>query len=71
MNKILAKKLIKRQQEDYTRIKNYDFVFAISNKIVEKLINDSDIDKNKIEVSNDIIPGKFQPIKHRKQEDKK
>ncbi len=71
LNKILAKKLIKKQQDDYTRIKRYDFVFAINNKIIEKLVNDFDVDKNKIEVSNSIIPDKFQPIKYRKQEGKK
>ena len=66
MKREMYGKLVKKQRKDYYNIKYYDFVFARSEKVKNRLISEFDVDKNKIEVSNDIIPDKFQPAKIKK-----
>ena len=58
--RILYKRLIEKQRKDYKNIKKYDFVLARSENTQKRLIHDFGVDSQKIEVSNDIIPDKFQ-----------
>jgi len=61
INRVFYKKLIKKQRKDYYNIEKYDFVFARSENTQKRLIQNFGVDPKRIEISNDIIPDKFQP----------
>ena len=62
ISRLAYNKLIKKQRDDYYSIKQYDFVFAINEKIKEKLISYFQVNKEKVEISYDIIQDKFQNL---------
>ena len=70
INRIAYDRLIKKQRRDYYNLKDYDFVFARSQKVLQRLVSDFGVDREKVEVSNDIIPDKFKPLKVEKDKNK-
>ena len=64
------KKLIGKQRKDYKAIKRYDFVFARNESVMTRLIKEFEVEPKNVEVSNDIIPDKFQPDKKERKNDK-
>ena len=70
LSRLAYSRLIKKQRKDYYSIKQYDFVFAINEKIKERLISDFQVDKEKVEVSHDIIPDKFQAMEMQRNKNK-
>ncbi len=70
INRMAYDRLIKKQRKDYYNLKDYDFVFARNQNILQKLVSDFGVDREKIEVSNDIIPDKFKPLKVEKDKGK-
>ena len=70
IKRIAYDRLIKKQRKDYYNLKDYDFVFARNKNILQKLMSDFGVDKERVEVSNDIIPDKFQPLNIEKDKNK-
>lgn len=62
INKIAYIRLIKKQRNDYYNLKDYNFVFARNQSILQRLISDFGVDREKVEVINDTIPDKFKPL---------
>ena len=62
INRIAYDRLIKKQRKDYYNLKDYDFVFVISQEVLQRLVSEFGVSREKIEVSNDIIPDKFKPL---------
>ncbi len=70
INRIAYDRLIKKQRKDYYNLKDYDFVFAVSQEVLQRLVSDFGVDREKVEVSNDIIPDKFKPLNVEKDKNK-
>ncbi len=70
INRIAYDRLIKKQRKDYYNLKDYDFVFAVSQEVLQRLVSEFGVDREKIEVSNDIIPDKFKPLNIKKDKSK-
>ena len=63
---VAYKSIILSERKAYAHLKYYDFVFAISQEVLQRLVSDFELDKEKIKVSNPIIPDKFKPLNIKK-----
>lgn len=66
----LAYRSILSERNAYTHLKDYDFVFAGSQEVLQRLVSDFGVDKERIEVSNYIMPDKFKPLNVEKDKNK-
>ena len=62
--------IILNERKAYTHLKHYDFVFAVSQEVLQRLVSDFGVDREKVEVSNGIIPDKFKPLNVEKDKNK-
>lgn len=60
--KIQAQSYLKADKKIYKEINKYDYIFARNEKLLDRLINEFNVDKNKISVSYGPIPKKFKEI---------
>ena len=65
-----AYKNILNNRKFYDYIKKYDFVFARNESVMTRLIKEFEVEPKNVEVSNGIIPDKFQPDKKERKNDK-